>query len=136
EATWSAARTYAVVMTHRHDLDEAIIGQIVQQPARYVGLIGSETKWRRLRERLAARGTPAQALDRVRCPIGVPVGGKLPQEIAVSIAAELLATHHAGDARVRDGDARAGREDTGDGRAVARARGSPADRDALDAVQR
>ena len=96
EATWSAERTFVAVMTHRHDVDEAIVADVVgnARPARYVGLIGSTTKWRRFRERLEARGTPASALDRVKCPIGLDVGGKSPAEVAVSVAAELLAVHH------------------------------------------
>jgi xanthine dehydrogenase accessory factor len=94
DATWSAEGTYVAIMTHRHDVDEAIVADVVRRPARYVGLIGSQTKWRRFRERLEARGVPAQALDRVRCPIGIDVGGKSPQEVAISVAAQLLAVHH------------------------------------------
>jgi xanthine dehydrogenase accessory factor len=99
EATWSAERTYVAIMTHRHDVDEAIVGDVVARAARYVGLIGSATKWRRFRDRLEARGTAAAALDRVRCPIGADIGGKAPSEVAISVAAELLAVHHGRDAR-------------------------------------
>jgi len=99
QATWNGARTYVAVMTHRHDIDEAIVGEVVRKPARYLGLIGSETKWRRLRERLSSRGVPGEALDRVKCPIGLDLGGKAPGEIAVSIAAELLGIHHGHAAR-------------------------------------
>lgn len=94
EAAWSAETTYVAIMTHRHDTDEAIVADVVRRPARYVGLIGSQTKWRRFRERLEARGVPAEALDRVRCPIGLDIGGKAPQEVAVSVAAQLLSVHH------------------------------------------
>jgi xanthine dehydrogenase accessory factor len=94
EATWSAERTYVAIMTHRHDVDEAIVADVVGRPARYVGLIGSETKWRRFRDRLEARGIGREALDRVRCPIGLDIGGKSPQEVALSVAAQLLAVHH------------------------------------------
>jgi xanthine dehydrogenase accessory factor len=98
EARWSATRTYVAIMTHRHDVDEAIVADVVKRPARYLGLIGSRTKWRRFRERLEGRGVSGADLDRVRCPIGVDIGGKAPQEIAVSIAAELLRVHHGRDA--------------------------------------
>jgi xanthine dehydrogenase accessory factor len=94
EAEWSAERTYVAIMTHRHDVDEAIVADVVGRPARYLGLIGSRTKWRRFRDRLEGRGVPSEALDRVRCPIGLDVGGKTPQEVAISIAAELLSVHH------------------------------------------
>jgi len=94
EAAWSAERTYVAIMTHRHDVDEAIVADVVARPARYLGLIGSTTKWRRFRDRLEARGVAPAALDRVRCPIGLDIGGKTPAEVAVSIAAELLGAHH------------------------------------------
>jgi xanthine dehydrogenase accessory factor len=94
DAPWSPQGTYVAIMTHRHDMDEAIVGAVVTRPARYLGLIGSETKWRRFRDRLEARGIPRDALDRVRCPIGLDVGGKAPQEVAISVAAELLGVHH------------------------------------------
>ena len=89
-ALWSNERTFVAVMTHRHDLDEEIIRHVASRPARYIGLIGSRAKWARFRQRLEQRGIAADALDRVRCPIGLPVGGKAPQEVAISIAAELL----------------------------------------------
>jgi xanthine dehydrogenase accessory factor len=94
DAAWSDARTYVAIMTHRHDVDEAIVAEVVKRPARYLGLIGSQTKWRRFRDRLEGRGLTPAMLDRVRCPIGLDVGGKSPQEVAVSIAAELLSVHH------------------------------------------
>jgi xanthine dehydrogenase accessory factor len=94
EATWSAERTYVAIMTHRHDVDEAIVADVVQRPTRFVGLIGSQTKWQRFKDRLGARGVPAAALGRVHCPIGLDIGGKSPQEVALSVAAQLLAVHH------------------------------------------
>jgi xanthine dehydrogenase accessory factor len=94
DATWDASRTYVAIMTHRHDLDQEIVEALVERPARYLGLIGSQTKWRRFQDRLAARGVSAEKLARVKCPIGLDIGGKAPQEVAISIAAELLKTHH------------------------------------------
>jgi xanthine dehydrogenase accessory factor len=93
-ARWSAASTYVVVMTHRHDVDQDIVEHVVGRPARFIGLIGSRAKWARFRQRLAARGVDAARLDRVQCPVGVPAG-KAPQEVAISIAAGLLQAHHA-----------------------------------------
>jgi xanthine dehydrogenase accessory factor len=94
DAQWSAERTFVAIMTHRHDVDEAIVADVVKRPARYLGLIGSQTKWRRFRDRLESRGLSKAELDRVRCPIGLDVGGKSPPEVAISIAAELLGVHH------------------------------------------
>jgi xanthine dehydrogenase accessory factor len=93
-ARWDASRTYVAVMTHRHDTDQDIIGALLDKPTRYLGLIGSQTKWARFKERLGARGATEAQLARVRCPIGLDIGGKAPQEVAVSVAAELLKVHH------------------------------------------
>jgi xanthine dehydrogenase accessory factor len=94
ESRWSTERTYVAIMTHRHDVDEAIVADVALRPAKYLGLIGSTTKWRRFRDRLEARGVATQALDRVKCPIGADIGGKSPSEVAISIAAELVGVHH------------------------------------------
>lgn len=94
EAQWSAESTYAVVMSHSHDLDEEILRELAPKPTRYLGLIGSATKWARFQKRLAARGVGEELLARVRCPIGLDLGGKAPQEVAISAAAELLKVHH------------------------------------------
>jgi len=96
-AEWDGRRTYVAVMTHLHDTDEEIIRDVVARPARFVGLIGSRAKWERFRMRLAAQGVPAEGLERVRCPIGQALGGgKAPQEVAISVAAQLLAIHYEG----------------------------------------
>jgi xanthine dehydrogenase accessory factor len=93
-APWDAESTYVAVMTHRHDTDQDIVGAVVRKPAKYIGLIGSRTKWARFQNRLGARGWTDEELARVRCPIGLPIGGKAPQEVAISVAAELLKTLH------------------------------------------
>ncbi len=94
QARWDDERTYVAIMTHRHDADQEIVAHVVDRPARYIGLIGSKTKWSRFRERLGARGVGEEKLARIKCPIGLDTGGKAPQEVAVSIAAELLKTLH------------------------------------------
>lgn len=88
---FDAQRSFAVVMTHSHDDDERLIELLTQKPLRYLGLIGSKTKWARFRGRLQARGVTAAALDRVHCPLGLDLGdAKAPQEVAISLAAELV----------------------------------------------
>jgi xanthine dehydrogenase accessory factor len=89
-ARWDEKETYVAIMTHRHDTDQDIVEYVVQKPARYIGLIGSRSKWERFAQRLSQRGVAASALERVKCPIGLDVGGKAPQEVAISLAAELL----------------------------------------------
>jgi xanthine dehydrogenase accessory factor len=81
-----------VVMTHSHELDQEIVEAALRRhDLRYLGLIGSATKRARFLARLAERGFPPDQLARLTCPVGVPgAGGKLPAEIAIAVAAQLL----------------------------------------------
>jgi xanthine dehydrogenase accessory factor len=96
QARWDAAQTYVVIMTFRHELDERILEGILSaaKATRYLGLIGSAAKWERFQQRLEQKGVSRDAIARVRSPIGLPVGGKAPAEIAISLGAELLALHY------------------------------------------
>lgn len=94
EAVWDKERTYAVVMTHRHDVDQEIIADLIRREARYIGLIGSDAKWERFQQRLLLRGFSKEELQRVNCPIGVDTGGKAPQEIAISFGAEIISKYY------------------------------------------
>jgi xanthine dehydrogenase accessory factor len=95
QARWDAENTYVAIMTHRHDLDLAIVDGLLAKPCRYLGLIGSAAKWARFRQRLLNKGVSEETLGRVRSPVGLRLGGKAPQEIAISFAAELLRLHYA-----------------------------------------
>lgn len=88
------ATAYAVIVTrgHRHDLDA--LRALVARPMRYVGLIGSRAKVKRIFDALVEERIPADALARVHAPIGLDIGAVTPQEIAVSILAELIAVKH------------------------------------------
>lgn len=89
--------SYCVVMTHNHQLDLALAAAILKRgDFGYFGLIGSKTKRVKFEHRLRDRGFDAAALQRMRCPMGLTeVKGKLPMEIAVSIAGEVIATYNA-----------------------------------------
>lgn len=90
-------RSYCIVMTHDHQLDLALSAAILERgDFDYFGLIGSRTKRARFEHRLRERGVDAALIQRMRCPMGLSeVKGKLPIEIAVSIAAEVIATYNA-----------------------------------------
>ena len=97
--TWLAqhplpATAYAVIVTrgHRHDLDA--LRALTARPLRYLGLIGSKAKVKRIFDALRDAGVPAEALRPVHAPIGLDIGAVTPQEIAVSIVAELIAVRH------------------------------------------
>lgn len=87
-------RAYAVVVTrgHRHDLDA--LRALTKRNLRYVGLIGSRAKISRIYEALIEESVPADTLRRVYAPIGLDIGAVTPQEIAVSIVAELIGVKH------------------------------------------
>jgi xanthine dehydrogenase accessory factor len=97
--TWLSTHTlpataYAVVVTrgHKHDIDA--LRALVASPTRYVGLIGSRAKVKRIFDALRAEGTSPETLRTVHAPIGLDIGANTPQEIAVSILAELIAVKH------------------------------------------
>jgi xanthine dehydrogenase accessory factor len=86
-----AAGAFACVMTHDHQLDQEVTEALLAAPLRYLGVIGSLRKAERLRSRLAAQGFAPEAIARVRTPMGVEVGAQTAEEIAVAIAADLIA---------------------------------------------
>jgi xanthine dehydrogenase accessory factor len=85
--------SYYLVMTHSHALDFELCDRILRrEDAHYCGLIGSLTKRRRFLKRFRQQEMPRAMLDRLVCPIGVDgITGKKPAEIAISVAAEILA---------------------------------------------
>lgn len=89
------AGCYVAVVTRCHRTDRLALRHALRQPVRYLGLIGSRRKRTVLFEQLQAEDeVPLSALEAVRCPIGLPLGGETPEEIAVSIVAELLQVRH------------------------------------------
>lgn len=84
---------WLVVMTHDHQLDEQALDAYARLPHAYLGVIGSRRKIYRILSRIAARsGLPP--LDRVYGPVGLDIGAVSPEEIAVSITAELIALRY------------------------------------------
>ncbi|MET0384320.1 MAG: XdhC family protein [Polyangiales bacterium] len=83
-------RDWLLIMTHDHQLDEAALALAFAQPVAYIGMIGSKRKVFRLLQRVAAKG---HVIDRTRvfAPVGLSIGALGPEEIAVSIVAELIA---------------------------------------------
>jgi len=81
---------HIIVITHEHKHDEAIVEYCLDKPFKYLGCIGSKTKWAKFRERYKARGITEEQLARVTTPIGLDIGSETPFEIAVSIVAQLI----------------------------------------------
>lgn len=87
------ATDWMLVMTHDHRLDEEALVHALTGPHRYIGMIGSRRKVLRVMARIEARHG-ALSLDRVFAPVGLDLGALGPEEIAVAIAAELIALRH------------------------------------------
>jgi xanthine dehydrogenase accessory factor len=85
---------YAVIVTrgHTHDLDA--LRAVTRTPLRYAGLIGSKAKVRRIFDALQEEGIAPERLSAVHAPIGLDIGAITPEEIAISIVAELIAVKH------------------------------------------
>jgi len=92
EVAHAPAAACYLVLTHEHALDLRITEAILRRgDFAFCGLIGSKTKRATFARRLAARGVPAAAIERLTCPIGaVGIAGRAPELIAVAAVAELL----------------------------------------------
>jgi xanthine dehydrogenase accessory factor len=88
------AHAYAVIVTRGHTNDLEALRVLAPRELRYLGLIGSRAKVARIYEALVADRMPAEMLQKVHAPIGLDIGAVTPQEIAVSILAELIAVKH------------------------------------------
>ena len=82
--------TYIVIVTRGHRFDEEILGHSLKTSARYIGMIGSRRKVETTYRRLLEQGADLERLRRVHAPIGLEIGAITPEEIAVSIVAQLI----------------------------------------------
>jgi xanthine dehydrogenase accessory factor len=86
----SGDRAYVVVMTLGYVTDAIVIRQLVNKDFKYFGVLGSEAKMATLFRELNNDGVAKERLDRIHSPIGLPINSHSPEEIAVSIAAEII----------------------------------------------
>lgn len=96
--------SYFVVMTHNHQMDFEISQAILKRADfSYLGLIASDTKWRRFKQRYKHRDVDQNQVARMSCPIGLEqVGGKLPIEVAVSVSAEIINKYQAEEQKIAE----------------------------------
>jgi xanthine dehydrogenase accessory factor len=90
-------RDYAVVVTHDHALDQRLVERMLQRPPLFLGLVGSLAKQRKFAMRLRAKGYDEVAVARLKSPLGLAIGAATPEEIAVSVMAELVAARRGVD---------------------------------------
>ena len=85
---------YVVVMTVGYRTDAVVLRQLLGRPYRYLGVMGSAAKVAELRRGLSISGFSSEDVARLHGPIGLPINSQTPEEIAISIAAELILARH------------------------------------------
>jgi xanthine dehydrogenase accessory factor len=95
---------HVLIITRDHSIDQQLLEQLINRDEiGYLGMIGSRGKVGRFRKRLEAKGLYDEARwARLRAPIGLDIGAETPEEIAIAIAAELVALRRTGRAKVGD----------------------------------
>ncbi|MBI4298306.1 MAG: XdhC family protein [Chloroflexi bacterium] len=84
------ANTFIVVATRGHNYDDVALEAAARTPASYVGLVGSKRKAILIYEQLLKHGIPLERVEAIHSPVGLDIGGRTPEEIAISIMAEIL----------------------------------------------
>ena len=93
--------TYVVVITRGHEHDAECLAEVLRKETAYIGLIGSRRRVRFVLQMLGREGIPQERLEEVFTPIGLPIGAESPEEIALSIVAELVTIRRKGHAQAR-----------------------------------
>jgi xanthine dehydrogenase accessory factor len=93
------AETYVVIATRGHQHDVVLAGQLVPRPLRYLGMLGSRRKVALTEKVLREWGVTDDAIAKVHAPVGLAIGADTPEEIAVSVVAEMIAVRRAGSRR-------------------------------------
>ena len=89
--------TSIVVVTRSVEEDVAAIPLVLETPASYIGVMGSERRWRDVSQRLADAGVAKEKIERIHAPIGIEINAETLEEIAVSILAEVIGVTRIGD---------------------------------------
>jgi xanthine dehydrogenase accessory factor len=92
--------TFLVLTTRGTNVDVQGLPALLETPAAYVGVIGSQRRWATARKQLLEMGVPEEKLKQVRSPIGLELKAETPEEIAVSIMAEIIMLRQGGDGAV------------------------------------
>ena len=87
----SGEDVYVVVMTLGYRFDELVIRKLIDRDFKYFGVLGSRAKMKTLLKNLEKEGFDKERLRKIRTPVGLPINSRTPEEIAVSIAAEIIA---------------------------------------------
>jgi len=86
----TSERDFMAIVTRNHEMDYQTLRQIIKKPARYIGLIGSKSKKSQIFKKLEKDGFTQQDISQIHAPIGLDIGAETPEEIAISILAEMI----------------------------------------------
>ncbi|MGB9641136.1 MAG: XdhC family protein [Anaerolineales bacterium] len=90
------SQSYLVLTTRGADLDVEGLPRLLDKPAAYIGVIGSRRRWALTKKKLLEKGVSEELLQRVTSPIGLELNAETPEEIAVSIMAEIIMLRNGG----------------------------------------
>jgi xanthine dehydrogenase accessory factor len=90
--------SYIIIVTRGHRDDMRVLRWAVNTPARYIAMIGSKRKTISVVHELEKEGIPREAFEKVFAPMGLEIGAEMPEEIAISVVAEMIAVRRAPDA--------------------------------------
>jgi xanthine dehydrogenase accessory factor len=96
--------SHLVIVTRGHRHDEICLREVIAEPARYIGMIGSRRRTTTIREHLRRAGVSAASLRRVCAPIGLDIGAQTPEEIALAILAEIVLVRRGGTGRPKSAE--------------------------------
>lgn len=95
--------TYIVLTTRGVDVDVKGLPELLNAPAAYIGVIGSRRRWKTASDKMIESGVPIEKINSVRSPVGLELNAETPEEIAVSIMAEIIMQRRGGDAEPMSG---------------------------------
>jgi xanthine dehydrogenase accessory factor len=85
---------YVVILTRSHEYDAEVLGECLKKPTKYTGMIGSRRKVKIILDHMREKGFSGEVLERIHSPIGISINAETPEEIAISIVAELVSVRN------------------------------------------
>ncbi len=101
------AASQVVIVTRGHRHDEICLREVIEKPVKYLGMIGSRRRTTTIRAHLKREGISDNSMMRLHAPIGLDIGAQTPEEIAVTIMAEIIMVRRGGDGRSKSSFVRA-----------------------------
>lgn len=92
-------RSFLALVTRNIEVDRQLLPHLLDTPAAYIGVMGSRRRWQAAKQKLLADGVPAEKLARITSPIGLELQAESPDEIAISIMAQIIMVQRGGDGR-------------------------------------